>query len=284
MGLLAEGFPLLRAAWPEGRMGLPAPLGRWVPSSVASGEVGGSLPELRGTICSLGAGSVCFLPSWDSAVCWVPLLQCQFGCLLHKPTNTQFFYQCSGVSWSANELHSSHKPLVHNPLRSLRTGGGGHSRTVQHHSGSPCPAWAIAQLPSLLFPVSRGRVWSGAPCWGAGWTRAPSPLPSAEREGEGEGCSEFSPTESLTWIKSLKAIGEWAPSWGGMCRVQPHQCGHGQGYFWECTLSAACPVGTCVHRSPLQPCVCCGLLTLAAEGTGGRGDKRAANPGALQML
>lgn len=37
--------------------------------------------------------------------------------------------------------------------------------------------------------------------------------------------------------------------------------------FWNCTLSDSA-VGTRVHRSPLQLCICCGLLTLAAESVG----------------
>lgn len=58
MGLLVESSQLLRTACPERGMDHPAPLGHWVTPTVASGEVGGGLPEVRGTTCRLGQESV----------------------------------------------------------------------------------------------------------------------------------------------------------------------------------------------------------------------------------
>lgn len=67
VGVLAESSAILRTARPGGRWGL-------LPPSVASGEVGGNLPELRGMICRLREESIYFWQSWESAASRVCLL------------------------------------------------------------------------------------------------------------------------------------------------------------------------------------------------------------------
>lgn len=106
---------------------------------------------------------------------------------------------------------------------------------------------------------------------------ARSPLPPAEREREGDGCSDFLLMRAPRIEQKPPAGEERAPSWGRKHRAQLCWRGRGQGRFWDCTLSAAAgPVGAHVPRSPLQP-------QSADPGRGVRGDEMGTNPGAVQM-
>lgn len=75
---------------------------------------------------------------------------------------------------------------------------------AEQRSGISAPRAGCHTAPLSAFPIREEAPELNHPCCGTGQPGTDPKSPSASRKGKQKGCSDFLPTESLTWSKSLK--------------------------------------------------------------------------------
>lgn len=140
-------------------------------------------------------------------------------------------------------------------------------------SGISAPRAGCHTAPLSASPIREEAPELNHPCCGTGQPGMDPKSPSASRKGgQRERLLRFFANRVPDIKQKPQAMENRAPSWGRKHRAQSCWCGQGQ--FQDCTLSIAIGPVARVHRSPLQLCMFCGLLTRAAEGVGWEGIKQ----------